>query len=1521
MQSKHSSHSAPKGTPGNAPRFKPSNLVVLGSLLAFLVLHGFPASVHGLPPREPGDGTPIGPCPKQNSAIVVVGLQPRGLPLVGCDVDITAGGSKIEITKDLCHDPVYADLPSSFPLVWQLVSWPGSPAPNFTSSSTLATLSLPRAGSYVVRFTVCPSGKCSFRPTGSTSNLPIAAASGILTIVAVDSIPIQPEKIPVLPPLVRASTAMPVNIADLDCRCAGNGDPWGQQWVTVAPWTGANDYKTMEGVVNRAWVAITDDILNHTSNDVGFEVTPDPPFRSLINSNKSHMDVEWETGSYPERFRPSYGDRISAFGFWILDCGHKPNAEIHPPVGVAVHRPRPILIPSNQSFTFNFSDGAQVSTVGNNVFVPGVLTDLWFNRHPGEITSNCSDTALHQPASCNPAYPGCAGGNPPCSKFLLADCIEGDIPLNRIYEFNIYLPRNPAVIAREQGVTAPTPPIYVKVSNPWNFGGPNPTVAQRTDGDVTYLHVTLDLRAFAGNTYSRRIEAAWVYPASDNWSLQRWRVSFPTLDVHDDQDPWTDGWNADGDYRFWFTVNNRDQEWTRILYGDDNAHGKMNFSPVWRTGSTDPVAWREFPDTDSAHRLGPDVLSYPEQGVLVTTTAYESDSIWDDDPGRTSARFLNAGTRTFTSDKGNYSVHVEVQPGPPVGGASLSRAAGRLNSLLRVRCHSGPFFPPIGGIREHPLELVELLVPGIADEAPWTTESDKPLAELGTSVAGVGDVNGDGFPVVLLGAPFYGKQALQGGRVQLHYGFPTGMATAPSWVANDQSPLSLFGVALAPAGDVNKDGFADFIVGAPNSTRGQTNEGAAYVWYGAPTSKGPTRAANWQAEGNFPGAGFGTAVASGDVNQDGFSDVIVGAPYYQNSVSVLVPLGRVFVFLGSSKGLSATPSFTLTAPTVGGPRLGNEEWFGYSLAVADVNGDRFPDVIVGAPHFNNGGSREGAIFVYMSSAAGLSTTPRTRIEGGAAGAEFGSSVAAAGDVNGDGIADVIVGAPFFWFDDVSVNEGAASLFLGSGEGLRTVASWGRTGRWGGARFGHSVAGVGDLNGDGLSDVVVGSPFYSTENREEGRISVFLGHRGSGELGEAIWVKSSQMAGARFGFSLSGAGDMDRDGFADFIVGAPGQTHSEKTEGAVSLFRGLGPREIRPATSKFFESVDEEPNRLFNLRNADFGQILLDGQKNEPVMFERMLTELREELQADFLGTPREPDAIAGLAALKAYLPETTWNRHFASISPVTAGGLYLDCGATEETVDALGRRWKPDQPFLLTTGSNRNPFSGQTINTTLLTDRSIPNNVLLSERWKNGDLRYEIPVENGLHTVILYFSENCPSCVNSNLGGTVTCATCARLFDIEVEGRRVNAYNPADAGLPPAGDGKGTTFKATQVVFRDIAVTDGLLNVNIIDRGNTNPPENSAIDAMVILQTPVQTPQFPPRVVGIRKVELNFAIRVNPGLNLASHFSGLSPVGLERSPDLKNWVSVPVAAFLANGELNFEVKASGTVQFYRATVR
>jgi len=251
------------------------------------------------------------------------------------------------------------------------------------------------------------------------------------------------------------------------------------------------------------------------------------------------------------------------------------------------------------------------------------------------------------------------------------------------------------------------------------------------------------------------------------------------------------------------------------------------------------------------------------------------------------------------------------------------------------------------------------------------------------------------------------------------------LSTTPNWTAESNQAFAWFGWSAASAGDVNGDGFSDVIVGALLFDNGETDEGRVFVYHGSATGLSTTP--NWTAESNQAGAQFGNSVASaGDVNGDGFSDVIVGAPEFDSPEA---NEGRAFVYHGSATGLSTSANWTAESNQV-------NAYFGVSVASAgDVNGDGFSDVIVGAYGFSNGEAFEGAAFVYHGSATGLSTSANWTVESNQVGAQFGYSVSWAGDVNGDGFSDVIVGAPLF--DSPQTNEGRAFVYHGSGTSFVT----------------------------------------------------------------------------------------------------------------------------------------------------------------------------------------------------------------------------------------------------------------------------------------------------------------------------------------------------------------------------------------------------------------------------------------------------------------------------------------------------
>ncbi len=418
-------------------------------------------------------------------------------------------------------------------------------------------------------------------------------------------------------------------------------------------------------------------------------------------------------------------------------------------------------------------------------------------------------------------------------------------------------------------------------------------------------------------------------------------------------------------------------------------------------------------------------------------------------------------------------------------------------------------------------------------------------------------------------------------------GAVTDPSPVADWTAESNQDNAWFGASVASAGDVNGDGYGDVIVGASSYDNGQRFEGAAFVYLGSETGltstintgTGPNPVADWTAESNQSNAQFGVSVASaGDVNGDGFGDVIVGASKYDNDE---MNEGAVFVYLGSSTGLKiVTSAVAEPSPTVDWRAESNQggSWFGSSVASAgDVNGDGFGDVIIGALNYKVAKKGEGAVFVYLGSSTGLSTILSSGAEpspladwfakgnqgivpfgGIQTSASFGVSVASAGDVNGDGYGDVIIGA--YGYDNDQIDEGAAFVYLGSNSGLTSlvnsgsgpspVADWAENNQTG--RFGYSVASAGDVNGDGLSDVIVGAYGYSNSETSEGAAFVYLGSS-TNVNSSAAWLVESNQAMALFGISVAGAGDVNGDGYGNVIIGAHLYDNGETDEGAAGVY--------------------------------------------------------------------------------------------------------------------------------------------------------------------------------------------------------------------------------------------------------------------------------------------------------------------------------------------------------------------------------
>ncbi len=326
----------------------------------------------------------------------------------------------------------------------------------------------------------------------------------------------------------------------------------------------------------------------------------------------------------------------------------------------------------------------------------------------------------------------------------------------------------------------------------------------------------------------------------------------------------------------------------------------------------------------------------------------------------------------------------------------------------------GPSFPGAGAAY-----LYRGSRSGLSTSPSWTITGGSVISHLGTSVAGAGDVNGDGFADVVIGAPTYSP----GGQAYVYLGSANGLGANPAWSASGGNNGDNFGFCVASGGDINGDGYSDVVIGAPLKETGSnlTDEGMAFVFYGS--SSGLAMNAGWSGHGGQAGMEFGFAIASGDLNNDGLSEVVIGAPNYNNGGNANA--GEIFVFAGQTTGLQ-------TPPVIFIPGHAASDQYGRALAVGDVNNDGFADLAVGAPTSNSAFPTGGLVDLYLGS-AGLLNGPVWTIQGPGSGALFGYALGLSGDITGDGVGDILVGIPSY--SGTGPQTGAINIFYGGRSGL------------------------------------------------------------------------------------------------------------------------------------------------------------------------------------------------------------------------------------------------------------------------------------------------------------------------------------------------------------------------------------------------------------------------------------------------------------------------------------------------------
>lgn len=474
----------------------------------------------------------------------------------------------------------------------------------------------------------------------------------------------------------------------------------------------------------------------------------------------------------------------------------------------------------------------------------------------------------------------------------------------------------------------------------------------------------------------------------------------------------------------------------------------------------------------------------------------------------------------------------------------------------------------------------------------------------------------------------------------------------PIWSVDSVKVIAAHHPPIGAGQDLNGDRFDDLVIGGPLEKGGH---GQLWAFYGS--TNGLRKVPDWVFEGDHENQHVGTAVAVCDINRDGIADLV--ATDWQGIYGKDIHSHQAYVFLGSRQGLPSQPSQVL-------PReLGHYALQVNLCAAGDVNGDGYGDIAIVAWDKELPQDHNTAILVFHGSPGGLVPQPACVIASDPTGYILGHDMACAGDVNGDGFSDLIVGD--MKHSGKYVCGGKAYLYLGSAAGLNPKPAW--TSEYplpvdlenGATRdlfFSAGVGGAGDVNRDGFDDVILGASYADHGEREEGAAFLYLGSSQGLASQEPDWVVEGNHGHTHLGQYVAGAGDLDGDGFADVLVGAPYASKWLKDEGVVLVYRGTK-KGLAKRASWVFEG--ERSNGHLGERVGSAGDVNGDGIPDILMAGSTVFTDGDPILRVMVLFGPLGPPNARGhWSPIKPLLTE--WQERFDRFPKVALWLGLLGCG-------------------------------------------------------------------------------------------------------------------------------------------------------------------------------------------------------------------------------------------------------------------